>query len=1114
MNQGAHTIYRAGAGSGKTYTIQQTLCEWIAEGSVSPDRVLAVTFTEAAASELRERITARLLKDYRLKDAMDLSQAYISTIHAFGLRLLTEFAFEAENSPHPRLLNQDEESALIRRALVQSTAVDPIVHDLAGYGYTYRWIAGRGRGRGAAERLRDDLLTMLKLLRQMGVTDEKRVKQLVVAMTQRLTKDYGDTGNPASLERALKGSIRTLLNAFPHSCVDLFDAKSLGKGLDKAFRRDYRNLKKALGKDALKRNWTLWQELQELRTTSTKKLPLPPEYIVLADRVKSAACGLDAHPGPLEQSIALGRALVTTANDIKGGYEELKASAGLVDYMDMNARAEHLLRTREDVRNTLAWRIDCLVVDEFQDTNPLQFALLWALKDAGVPKTLVVGDLKQAIMGFQGADPRLFQALASQNGANSLRKNWRSQPDLMAIINAFGSVLFEKEYDKLCPQAKPGSLPPLEIIHFPTRPKKHLHRVRAWAIGNRIKELLSDKTLRIEDRSTEKDRGLRKNDIAVLCPTHAILNEYATVFRQLGMRVNYQEDGWLASRPVQIVLQALTYLANPADRHAALYLVATELGENTLSDALVQLIENHEGPPRINDAILKDLDHLREEVRGSDGGSARTTVESLSVHTLVGRVLQRLALFDRIMVWPDSEQHRANLVHLLSLARDFANAEPVALAHAGLHGSGVSTFVSWLRARAQREDQQPEKKVIEQDAIVLSTWHKAKGLEWPVVVAAGLQKAVGGRLPDLGIEYASFDELSEILSAAEIRLSPKYTSGTKNEKAQAYLDAAEHKTTLRLLYVVLSRPRNKLIIEWPGYLAKSRAKTQTCWSLLRNRMCSFDSAQQEFTIAGVPFTCHVTEGGAALPDEELAGDCAPTPLLPDVGRRASVPGIAPKDLIAEAVYPSDLDTDSETAFDEVTGAQTDADKAYADLPVRTVSFGQELRLPWGDHATLNEVGPNALGMFLHRCFEVLGQCPDLADSIEAWSNHLPSTAARTAIKEQVTQFEGWLASRLNPVRVLHEWPLLGSKSNGTIVSGIADVIVETAEGVWILDHKYKSKKALNPEQEFRKHCAQLDAYIHVLSAQGKTVVGAGIHWLRAGKITWGQFTSHMILPTH
>ena len=105
------TVIPAGAGSGKTYTIQQQLGDWVRDGLIAPERIVAVTFTEAAAAELRERISAKLLAMGRSEDALRLDQAYISTIHGFGLRVLTEFAFEAGSSPHPRLLNEDEKNA-------------------------------------------------------------------------------------------------------------------------------------------------------------------------------------------------------------------------------------------------------------------------------------------------------------------------------------------------------------------------------------------------------------------------------------------------------------------------------------------------------------------------------------------------------------------------------------------------------------------------------------------------------------------------------------------------------------------------------------------------------------------------------------------------------------------------------------------------------------------------------------------------------------------------------------------------------------------------------------------------------------------------------------------
>ena len=106
MSLPALSIIPAGAGSGKTYSIEVQLGEWVEQGLVAPERIVAVTFTEAAAAELKERIGTKLLSMGRVEDALKLEQAYISTIHGFGLRLLTEFAFESGSSPQPRLLER------------------------------------------------------------------------------------------------------------------------------------------------------------------------------------------------------------------------------------------------------------------------------------------------------------------------------------------------------------------------------------------------------------------------------------------------------------------------------------------------------------------------------------------------------------------------------------------------------------------------------------------------------------------------------------------------------------------------------------------------------------------------------------------------------------------------------------------------------------------------------------------------------------------------------------------------------------------------------------------------------------------------------------------------
>src|SRR5690606_37767489 len=111
--------------------------------------------------------------------------------------------------------------------------------------------------------------------------------------------------------------------------------------------------------------------------------------------------------------------------------------------------------------------IDCVVIDEFQDTNPVQFALLWRLA-RGAKRALIVGDTKQSIMGFQGADARLSEALqVAHPGADSpLDCNWRSEARIMGMVNALGPTLFD-HYDSLTPQRAPTGEIALEVLNLP-----------------------------------------------------------------------------------------------------------------------------------------------------------------------------------------------------------------------------------------------------------------------------------------------------------------------------------------------------------------------------------------------------------------------------------------------------------------------------------------------------------------------------------------------------------------------------------------------------------------------------------------------------------------------
>jgi len=1045
------TIIPAGAGSGKTHAIQQQLGDWIVDGLVAPARIAAVTFTEAAAAELRERIRARLLDLDRLEGALQLDQAYISTIHGFGLRLLTEFAFDAGLSPRPRLLNEDEEDTLIRLALSRTDRADAITADLDRFGYAFDFNSQKS----AEDTFRDDLLRIVMLLRSAGWTGESDAHAELAA---RWIRDrYGMTRDGDRLTTTLSRRVARLLEAYPESLATGFGNRAAA---ERAFRRDFRNLKAATDDNALGCDWKLWKGLRELRQ-SRRGCALPQDYDRLAGSVIEAAGALPMHPGPLEQAIRHVRTLIDAGQDVLVHYAAAKREAGLVDYGDMIAMAADMLRSRPDVLGTLVSRIDCLVVDEFQDTNPLQFALLWQLREAGVP-TLVVGDPKQAIMGFQGADPRLLETLMRQNRevATPLTGNWRSQPALMHFINAVGSVLFGNDYLRLEPRGADSPQEPVELIDFAIRAKKDQHAVRATSVGERLGDLLDDSGQQVVDRRTGQRRRLRGGDIAVLCPTHGMLSVYARVLRCMGLRVRLQEGGWHESRIVQLACQALAYVANPEDNHAALYLCVTELGHSGLKAALEQLIADG----RIDDPVLDRLDRLA------------SCADDRTLFALVADTCSALRLFDVVSLWPDADQARASLLRLQAEAGEFMDANREALVSGGYHGSGIQSFLAWLNAKTGQKgsNAQPEPRVIDEDAIQLVTWHGSKGREWPVVLVCGMDRAPRPGLPDMKLGHDSFDDLSGITGKARIEYSPKFAAP---ESAARFLDSLKAETALesrRLIYVALTRAREKLVLEWPSYLAGSDAPTY--WSILAAN-ASISKPDGTMSIGGSVFSCLIREGKSALPDETADSRDTLETGLPAVGRRAIRPGQAPERLVPDSMTPSGIAACS----DATEGGQA----------LETAQYSGGLHLDIG-------LSGAVLGSFLHRCFEILGASPGQAGSIAVITGVELGEEARTRIAGSVSGFEQWMADRLAPVTVHRELPLLGVDGNGSVVSGTADLVLETGDGLWIIDHK--SDRVDEPEAAFSHYRPQLEAYSGLLQGMGYRVLGLGINWIRRGEV--------------
>lgn len=1090
------TIIPAGAGSGKTHTLQQRLADGVVSGTVAPDRILAATFTEAAAAELKGRIRFELVRRGRIEDALRLEQSYISTIHGFGLQVLTEFAFDAGISPAPRLLDAAEQDLLVRKALSAIDKADPISRDLTRFGYRFDPVTGES----AEDLFRGTLRGLIDRLRTLG--PRAADPALITRAGQRIRDIYGPTDEADVLEKALLGSVQALLKAHPGSLEALFTENKTATG---TFADDYRNLRRADRGHPLTKDWGLWCSLQSLRI-SMRGTPTPAGYDACAEAVMNAARALHRHPGPLADALKHAESLLGAAQDILGRYAEGKKLDRLVDFSDMVTDAWKLLADFPDVLRHLKGRLDCLVIDEFQDTNPIQFSLLWLLHAAGVP-ALVVGDLKQAIMGFQNADPRLFEALQARNPqrCDPLTQNWRSSAPLLAWINAVSRELFGEGCTDLEPKAAFESvLSPLEVIEAP----KFIwaNRVRASWTASRIRQLLDDPAQAVWDKPTRSRRRLKGGDVALLCPTHKLVDTYAESLRAQGIRTRVEQPGWLASPAVQLACQALAWVADPEDRHAALYLAVTELGEFRLSEALAAMLEG--GLP--DSPLLARMAALRD-------GCATLTPE-----TVLGRLIETLDLYGAVSTWPDATQHRANLLRLQAEAAAFRDANRQILIAGGYYGSGVKTFLAWLAARAEADDARPQPRVVDEDAVVVTTWHAAKGLEWPVVAVCGVHREVGPRFPHVAVDWESLDDFSDLLSRGGVNFTPLFHADETNDRFRPPLQASAEEEARRLLYVALTRAREKVILEWPSHLEKSRSEKVTLWSLLHSGG-RIRLGKDSLSVGETVFPCTVSEAKTTEASPETWGDGGEIPYpLPVLGRRAIRPGEVPAGLSPESVAPSAL---PQVAILPMPG------------DLKHERFGSPLEVD------LDVKGVDR-GLLLHKCFELMVEGGaneegrevdegsgggDAADRLARAFGPALDEPRREAILAAGRRFHDWLGRRFSLLRRMPEVPVLGLDANGSVVSGVIDLLLETADGYWVLDHKsdqflnLKSVPFLNEKpnssqsprptpaaeivDRFASYLPQLCCYTDLLrrARPEKPVLGVAIHWISRGEATLRPF---------
>ncbi len=756
-------VVEAAAGTGKTSELVARLVNVLAEGRGTVQSIAALTFTEKAAGELKLRLRAGLEDERqrsaagsgrhaRLEDAIaHLEEARVSTIHGFCNDLLHERPVEARVDPDFEVLAEPEAEALYRRAF-DGWLAEQLEAPPAGI---RRALRRRSFDGDPVDRLRR-AGWQLAGWRDFRAPWRRRPFDRAAAIETLVARVH-------SLYESLKTCSATSDTLY----ADLWPLRRLSEDIatrESVAPRDLDWLEAALV-DVLRE-----RTFRSPRRGQPRSYPGVPRDAILASH-HDLVTALDtfAREADAELAALVQQSLLESVDR----YEQLKARASALDFVDLLLRARDLVRDQRAVRADLQRRLSHIFVDEFQDTDPLQaeIVLLLAASDPAIDrwqdvtptpgKLLVVGDPKQSIYRFRRADVGTYQAVKeglTARGAACLHltTSFRATPSIQRLVNAaFAPVMSEDHaalqavYVPLAPYrderaSQPGvvALPiPKPYGRYGGFAKAAIDESLPDAVGAFVRWLLTESGWTVTERE-------RPGEAVPISPRHVCL-----LFRRFtswGVDVTAPYVNALEARGIpHLLVGGRSFHLREEVESLRTALAAVEWPDDELS-----VYATLKGPLfAIGDDELIDYRHRfrrlhpyrlpKEEVATGLQPIADALALLRSLHGLrnyrpveetINRLLAATRAHAAFVLRPWGEQALANVLRVAELARTYEAAGSISF----------RGFVERLRQEAEGEA--PEAPIVEEtsEGVRIMTVHRAKGLEFPVVVLADITANIAG----------------------------------------------------------------------------------------------------------------------------------------------------------------------------------------------------------------------------------------------------------------------------------------------------------------------------------------------------------------------------------
>ena len=853
-------LVSAAAGSGKTAVLIERILKRLTdqEHPLDIDRLLVVTFTRAAAGEMRERLSLAIENclaedcenEHLIRQLTLIQNAQITTIDSFCSYLLKNYFHVIGLNPGYRVMDEGEGRLLKEEVLsdLLNDQYDKAEEEFLEFAESF--------APGKTDGILEDYVLRLYEFAMSYPFPEKWLSDSIQAyecssLEELLKSDWAEN---------LKGSVKGLLREL-QGLVE--QALSITKEADgpymyqDALLSDREWIDTLCGADTLLELSERMREAPGFARLSSKKdenvSPEKREAVKgLRERVKDGItelteqyffASLEEQYKDLKACARPMKTLVTLTILFKQQFESRKREKNILDFHDMEHLALKILVEEKDERivptetaRELAGEFEEIMIDEYQDSNLVQETLLRAVSGIweGRNNLFMVGDVKQSIYRFRLARPELFMEKyhtytkeESESQRIDLSRNFRSRREILAFTNqVFQGVMQEHlggiRYDEDAalypgakyPEADPEFVKPellfLDVDRAPELKERSMEtdtELSARMVGNKILAMVGKE--KVLDKETRTMRPVEYRDIVLLFRSPSgIADSYQKILTSMGIPTYAgSRTGYFSAREVQVMLSLLKLIDNPRqDIPLAAVLVSPVVGLSSREMALLKGKEE-DGLPFWQAAYQYRESGAEEGLRRKMAefydllDEFRERVPYTPIHELLWYVCDRTGLVDYYSAMPSGAARELNLKMLVQKAWDYEKTSY----------RGLFNFIRYIEKLQKFSVDYGEASAISEDADVvrIMSIHKSKGLEFPIVILGGLEKQfnqqdVRNRL----VMDADLGAACDLLDPEKRIRKPTLFKRWVQKKVKDDNLAEE----IRVLYVALTRAKEKLIL--------------------------------------------------------------------------------------------------------------------------------------------------------------------------------------------------------------------------------------------------------------------------------------------------------------